>query len=186
MVRSRRYDEYPDMARLVRAMSDGQRDSVAHWHRTLITGLEGAVPRLKRETADTLVGQGLTLAESAAAAGGAEGALTAWLRVMRSVAELLADARPGDWCCKPGMMASPAPCPQHGFFADREYELGTTIERYDQRTAVPGGRMKKERAVYVVNSTVHDERLWRSVESARAYSDEEIVRAGGWTVVGRV
>jgi hypothetical protein len=166
------------MARLVRVMSDAQRETVAHWHRTLTTGLEGAVPQLKRETAEALTGAGLTGSEAAAAAGGAEGGLLAWLRTMRQVAELLADPSPGDWCCKPGMLADPRPCPQHGYLPgqDSSYELGTIIRR-----AYGHG---EERAVKVYDDSDYPH-PWRSVEFPLSYNSEDLTK-GHWTVVGRV
>lgn len=168
----KKYEEYPQLARLVRAMSPEGRELVAHWHRVLTTALEGYIPHAKNEAKETWGTIGL----QKAAKGGAETALQAWLNVMRKVAGIIVDPSEGDWCCKFGMMASPSPCPQHGFHADQEYPLGTVIER-----AYGHGR---ERAVNVCG-TEQGRHVWRSVEFPLSYQARELVQ-GSWRVVGHV
>lgn len=171
---TRRYEEYPQLARLVRAMSPEGRELVAHWHRVLTTALEGYIPHAEREVKATWGNQAM----KRVGAEGAELGLAGWLNVMRKVAELVDSGGAGDWCCKPGMLASPNSCPQHGYDSQKEgsYELGTIIRR-------PYGE-GSERAVKVYdNSSVPFP--WRSVEFPLSYNWADL-RQGQWTVIGRV
>lgn len=163
---SRRYEEYPQLARLVRAMSDDGRELVAHWHRVVTTALEGYIPHSKREVGERM-GQAARL--------GAGAGLEGWLTTMRKVAELVDAGGAGDWCCKRGMMADPRPCPQHDFDVRVLYDEGTIIERdYGHG---------KENAVYVRSDEVQN--VWRSVQFPLTYSTVDIGK-GRWRVVGRV
>lgn len=172
MARPKRYEEYPQLARLVRAMTPEGRDLVAHWHRVLMTALEGYIPHAKNEVKQTWDTVGL----QNAAKEGAETALQAWLGTMRKVAATVVDPAEGDWCCKLGMMTAPSPCPQHGFHPGQDYPLGTTLERvYGE------GR---ERAVKVYDNS-EDPHPWRSVEFPLSYKDKDLV-GGEWRVVGHV
>lgn len=173
----RRYDQYPTIARSLRAMTPEGRQLVAHWHRILTTALEGAIPAMKTQAlAGMLETAECSLSEAHAASGGAEGALTGWLRVMRDVAGIIVDPSEADWCCKPGMLAHPEPCPQHGFDPKQTYELGTVIRR-------PYGE-GWERAVKVYDNS-ESPCPWRSIEYPFYYNWAEL-RGGNWTVVGRV
>jgi len=163
----KRFDKYPQISRLVQAMTPEGRELVAHWHRVLITALEGYAPQAKKEARESwgmLAGKG------------AEMALSAWLRVMREVAGTIVDPKAADWCCAPGMLASPNPCPQHGFHPDRDYEPGVIIERMD------GG--VRERAVKVRH--MNDLGWWRSIDLPAMYDQARgDLDDGGWVVVGR-
>lgn len=109
---TRRYDQYPQLAAQLRKMSPEGRELVARWHRILTTALEGYIPHAKREAFDAL--EAMAQPGAKAAGYGAELATTAWLNVMRNVAAIIVDPSEAEWCCKPGMLASPGPCPQHG------------------------------------------------------------------------
>lgn len=171
---TRRYDQYPLISAALRDMSDGQRQTVAYWHGMLITALEGYVPRTVKEVKIPYDGKFQTGMMNAAAEG-AEMALNGWLRTMRDVAGIVIDPSEADWCCKPGMLASPDPCPQHGFDPTGNYDLGTVIEReYGDG---------KQRAVYVISDNIGN-RVWRVVDMPLEYTWSEVVH-GGWTVVGR-
>lgn len=168
---TRRYDQYPQLAAQLREMSPWGRELVAQWHRVLTTALEGYIPAAKRECNESM---------GPAARLGAGWALERWLIVMRDVAAVIVDPSEADWCCKPGMLASPNPCPQHGFDISRDYELGTII----RRTYGHG----QEHAVCVLvegELTGEKVRRWRSVEFSLSY-DRSKVAQGNWTVVGRV
>jgi hypothetical protein len=173
----RRFDKYPQLSRLVQAMSPEGRELVAHWHRVLTTALEGYLPHVSGEAAD-LYPTGLSIRAGElrrAASQGAVAAVQGWLRTMREVAGIISDPSSADWCCAPGMLADPEPCPQHGFHPDREYEPGTIIER----DYVDG----KEKAVCVPRG--EDEALyWRSLRFPMEYDARELA-AGRWKVVGR-
>lgn len=108
---TRRYDQYPQLAAQLRKMSPEGRELVARWHRILTTALEGYIPAAKREVSGALYADGML---QSAAGEGAGMALTSWLRVMRDAAVIIDDPSEADWCCKPGMLAHPQPCPQHG------------------------------------------------------------------------
>lgn len=168
---SRRYEEYPQLARLVRAMSDEGRELVAHWHRVLTTALEGYAATVGKVVAEAYADS----RDKSIAQWGSEKSAREWLRVMRSVAELVDEGGAGDWCCKPGMLASPDPCPQHGFNRRRDYELGTIISR-------PYGCLPKEHAVCVRQGSG---KAWHSIEFPLIYNAHEL-SLGNWTVVGRV
>lgn len=171
MSETKRYEEYPQLARLVRRMSPDGRDLVAHWHRVVTTALEGYIPHAKNEVKQTWGTVGLQKAAKA----GAETALQAWLGTMRKVAAIIVDPSEGDWCCKLGMMTSPAPCPQHGFDVAALYDEGTIIEReYGEG---------KENAVYVRSDEAQS--VWRSVQFPLTYSTAEVA-TGRWRVVGHV
>lgn len=162
----RRYDQYPEMARLVRSFGTAERAAVHQWFTAVFQGFEGFVRSYPTE-ADRL---GFTPEERMAA----NVALQSWFRVMTDLMDILLTPRSGDWCCKQGMMASPSRCPQHGFEAGRSYELGTIIER-----AYGEG---KERAVCVVDRS-DNPCPWVSVEFPFRYSASDIAK-GSWMVVG--
>jgi hypothetical protein len=165
---TKRYDQYPQMSRLVRAMSDEGRELVAHWHRVLTTALEGYLPHAVREAQERMSPGGK-------AGLGAEIAIQSWLNVMREVAAILVDPSEADWCCKPGMLASPDPCPQHGYDPARGYELGTVLSRSE------GGMTERAVAVAGDDGIL----VWRSVERDWVYTWVELRDMGGWMVVGR-
>lgn len=94
----RRYDEFPALANMLRALSPGGRALVREWHRVLLAGYDAFVQAYPSEYAR----------------GGVTGdALRQWSRVMRSVEELIVDCRPAAWCCKHGALAWPDACPAH-------------------------------------------------------------------------
>jgi hypothetical protein len=173
---AKRYEQFPEMARLVRVMSPEGRELVAHWHRVLLTALEGAVPQLSAETVAALKDAGFNEQEAHIGSGSAQGALEAWLKVMRDVAAIVSDPSKGDWCCKRGMMVSPNRCPQHGFDPKVKYELGTIIQRQYGES--------RERAVMVRDDS-ESPHPWVSVEFPLRYNWSDLY-AGQWTVVGRV
>jgi hypothetical protein len=107
---TRRYAQYPQLAAKLREMSPWGRELVAQWHRILTTALEGYIPVAQREAKELCS----FIDQRGAAEYGAGWALESWLRVMRDVAAIIVDPSEADWCCKPGMLASPDPCPQHG------------------------------------------------------------------------
>lgn len=181
----KRYEEYPQIARLVRTMTPEGREVVAHWHRVLTTALEGFIPSAKKEVTEGLRGL-VPVSERRAATGAAGSALISWLRVMRNVAGIIADPVEGDWCCQRGMLASPEPCPQHGYHHGQNYELGTVIEKVDDGSAVPGGRMKMERAICVQAFGADDEndKEWVSITHGYFLSKWELAESA-WKVVGR-
>jgi hypothetical protein len=168
----KRYEKYPNIARSLRAMTDEGRGVVAHWHRVLTTALEGYKAHVVEEARQVAT----TPEERLAATMAAEAAVAGWLNTMREVAGIIVDPSVGDWCCKPGMLASPTPCPQHGWRLEEDYPLGTVIARPD---AVYG----EERAVVVANGSVGV--VWVSVEYGVEYQRENLVD-GGWVVVARV
>ena len=101
MSSSKRYDNYPRMAQMVRAFSPGAREVCRAWHTALLQGYRNFVAAAPAECGLPLTG------------GDVEAVLDSWLRVMEDLAGLFSDVRPADWCCKRGMMAFPEPCPAH-------------------------------------------------------------------------
>lgn len=176
MARSRKYGKYPHLERLLRAMSPEGRELVAHWHRVLTTALEGYLPHAMRGAKETYGGKDIGLCQPAAALGAQVG-LQSWLNTMRDVAAIIVDPSAADWCCKPGMLASPEPCPQHGFDVRVLYDNGTIIERVE-----PGTQDTRERCVHIDSSRGGK---WVSVTYGHVY-DQEDMETSQWTVVGHV
>jgi hypothetical protein len=174
----RRYAQYPQLAAQLRAMTPEARELVAHWHRILTTALEGFVPSAKREALERFG----DLARVGAGFG-----VERWLTVMRDVAAIIVDPSEADWCCKPGMLAHPAPCPQHGYDATKDYEPGTVIERpvvVHEGDVVAQGR---ERAVCVqAFGEAEGEVEWVSLERGNFLTPNDLWPTDGWRVVGHV
>jgi hypothetical protein len=176
---AKRYDQYPQLGRLVRAMSDEGRQLVAQWHRVLTTGLEGYISRAKENVLSAWEEAALPEAGLRPAGHAVEKCLREWLNVMRDVAGIIVDPSEADWCCKPGMMVHPDPCPQHGYDPTKDYELGTVIQR-----VVDGVR---ERAVCVqAFGSDEGEVEWVSLERGNFLTPNDLWPSDGWTVIGRV
>lgn len=176
----RRFDKYPQMSRLVRLMGVGQRDAVAHWHRVLTTALEGYLPHAKQEVKMAWGNRQF----QRIAKEGATIALDSWLLTMREVSALIVDPGAADWCCAPGMMAAPDPCPQHGYDPSEKYEIGTIIERVAK--AQDGFALGRERAVCVqAFGSGEGEVEWVSLERGKFLSPNDLWPNDGWVVVGR-
>jgi hypothetical protein len=173
----KRYGRYPQLERLVRAMSDEGRELVAHWNLVLLRALEGYVPKAREQAREALADQpDLNAAAKASAVHGVGIGLAGWATIMREIGEIIVDPSEADWCCKRGMLAHPNPCPQHDFDARVLYDEGTVIEReYGEGT---------EKAV-CVNGDTGLTQHWRSVRFALEYTTAE-VGEGRWKVVGRV
>lgn len=176
---TRRYEEYPQLARLVRAMSDEGRELVAHWNLVLLRALEGYVPKAREQAREALADQpDLDEATRAIAEHGVAIGLAGWATVMREVGALIVDPS-GDWCCKRGMLAHPDPCPQHGFDVRVLYYKGTVIERKAVSTTSSG--VDAERAIRV-ESGAGDR--WVSITTGEDYRQASMA-SSEWRVVGR-
>lgn len=175
---ARRYDQYPELARVLAQMTDEGRQLVAYWHRVLTTALEGHVPQSKEAVREEALHVGNSEEVAKVAASAAELALRGWLHVMREVAGLVAEG-PGDWCCRQGMAAHPNPCPQHGWDSAKSghTEPGLIIER------VGPGEADRERCVAV---GVADGPYWVSVPAGVFYDEADLREWGPWVVVGHV
>jgi hypothetical protein len=103
--RTKRYDQYPQLATMARGMTNDGVALVLAWHTVLLHGLTGFIaafgPEARRRGWDERE------------AVGGQDALRQWLGVMQEAASVLGDRRAADWCCKRGMEAHPDLCPQH-------------------------------------------------------------------------
>jgi hypothetical protein len=106
-----RYERYPRLATMLRGISPFSRELLRNWHAAQLLAFTNYADQAPQEAAAMYEGGGSRgIAREAVTV-----VCTGWRRVMADVAELIEN--PGDgtgWCCPPGMMAHPDPCPQHG------------------------------------------------------------------------
>lgn len=168
----RRFDRYPKIVEMLARMTPEGRELVRVWHLMMVEAFERFAVHTRQEAKKPWG----TSAENLAASAGAGLACTTWGNVLNQVSALFATPEHAEWCCAPGMMASPNPCPQHGWSPEGEYPIGTLITRPD---AVNG----RERAVRVWEAA--NVSMWVSIDCGCDYLPHDLV-GGGWTVVGNV